>query len=82
MPLLVKLKVFLSPEGPTVSFIFPQSPCSPACPLGLERPRKKIELAPREKLQLLKNGKQGHHHNILNVDCSREQGDVSGMRMV
>lgn len=36
---------------------------------------------PRKKLQLLKNGRQGHPPNILNVDCSREQQDMSGMRL-
>ena len=37
-PLLVKLNVFLSPEGPTASFIFP---LLPSLPFGLGETKKK-----------------------------------------
>lgn len=64
MPLLGKLKVFflLGPHN----FIFLQSSLLPNPPLRLgEIKKKKKNLLQKEKRQLLKNGKQGHHSNIL-----------------
>lgn len=55
----------------------------PNPPLRLRETReKKFLLMPREKLQLLKTGKQGPRPHILNLDCSGQQQDVSGLRMV
>lgn len=54
---------------------------SPQAQRKREKIRKQHEFMPRKKLQLLKNGRQGHPPNILKVDCSREQQDVSGMRL-
>lgn len=68
-------------QGPHSIFHLPPVLPLPSLSFGLGEAKKKTEFAPRGKLQLLKSGKQGHPPNILDVDCSSEQQDVSGMRM-